>query len=35
MENWLKESALLADLDHIAYKVVYKRDLRALGIDVN
>ena len=35
MENWLTESAPMADPNYAAYKVVCKRDLKALGIDVN
>ena len=35
MENWLTKSAALADPNYAAYKVVCKRDLKALGIDVN
>ena len=35
MENWLTESAPLADLNYAAYKVVFKRYLKVLDIDVS
>ena len=35
MENWLTKSAALADPNYAAYKVVCKRDLKALSIAVH